>query len=602
MTKYVIYGAGDYGCKVLAFLNSREVAFYIDRDPEKQKKLFHGYRVYSLEQALSNLKNQSIIIALSEDKIESVKEILAQSGIQNISSYDEIRIQKTREKLLKRTNYISVYNRCIGWIQNNTVKQEGIVNNSNEPRPYPEVTGYFIPSLIRWGKKELAKSYAEWLCSVQSHDGSWLDTEQKKPYVFDSAQILKGLVAARKLFDDTSRIDISIKKGCDWLISRMSKDGRLNAIDESIWEDGKTMSELIHLYCLSPLIDASHLFGNKDYEEYARSSLAYYMRVYPENIESFGLLSHFYAYVMEGLLDLGERDIVARSMDKVKQLQCKDGAVPAYQNSKWVCSTGLFQFSLIWYRLGDLDAADRAFSYACKLQNSSGGWYGGYFIDSDEVVTYFPDAEISWANKYFLDALYYRCLAHFNQQASSFKEIMPKTDERYTVIESIVKQAEIGTKKNIHVLDVGCGKGAYLNNLLVDHSECVYYGVDISCEVLKYVDSRVETRQGIMTDIPYEDNKFNVTFACEAIEHAIDVSAAIKEMARVTMPGGYIVVIDKNYDRMGEMVIEEWEQWFSEEYLREIMGSYCSSVTINKEIAYEKEDYGLFYAWIGKVR
>lgn len=39
----------------------------------------------------------------------------------------------------------------------------------------------------------------------------------------------------------------------------------------------------------------------------------------------------------------------------------------------WVCSTGLFQLALVWFRLGELERGNKAFSHACKLQNASGG-------------------------------------------------------------------------------------------------------------------------------------------------------------------------------------------------------------------------------------
>lgn len=43
------------------------------------------------------------------------------------------------------------------------------------------------------------------------------------------------------------------------------------------------------------------------------------------------------------------------------------------------------------------------FNYACKLQNKSGGWYGSYLSEENEneINTYFPNSEISWAVKYF---------------------------------------------------------------------------------------------------------------------------------------------------------------------------------------------------------
>ena len=46
--------------------------------------------------------------------------------------------------------------------------------------------------------------------------------------------------------------------------------------------------------------------------------------------------------------------------------------------------------------------------------------------------------------------------------------------------------------------------------------------------------------------------------------------------------------------------IEEWEQWFDGDELKEEMLKYCSDVKIIKNISYDKKEAdGLFYCWIG---
>ena len=43
--------------------------------------------------------------------------------------------------------------------------------------------------------------------------------------------------------------------------------------------------------------------------------------------------------------------------------------------------------------------AEGILKYLERLQNRSGGFYGSYGKDAQ----YFPNEEISWANKYFID-------------------------------------------------------------------------------------------------------------------------------------------------------------------------------------------------------
>lgn len=83
-------------------------------------------------------------------------------------------------------------------------------------------------------------------------------------------------------------------------------------------------------------------------------------------------------------------------------------------------------------------------------------------------------------------------------------------------------------------------------NLLEDFPDNKYAGVDISKNVMKWLDgSCAECKEGTLTCIPYDDNTFAVTYMCEALEHAIDIENAVKEMVRVTKSNGYVVIVDK---------------------------------------------------------
>ena len=61
-------------------------------------------------------------------------------------------------------------------------------------------------------------------------------------------------------------------------------------------------------------------------------------------------------------------------------------------------------------------------------------------------------------------------------------------------------------------------------------------------------------------------------------------------------------MIDKNIEMLGTFGIGEWEQWFDETELKEIMLQYCEEVKVEKKVGYENPANGLFYAWIVKVK
>lgn len=595
MNRYVIFGAGDIGAKVIDYIGEDNIDYYIDSNPAKWGT-YNGYDVLSLDDALDKLNDSRIVIAVSDRYVDEIAELLHSRQIDNYITYRQLQMEKTREKILKRIDYIDIYRKAIDWIKNNSIPNEGIICNSALRKSYPEVSGYYIPTLIRWGYKDIALTYAKWLCSIQKEDGSWYDTEDELPYVFDSAQILKGLLAIRA---DYREADLSIIRGCEWLLSNMTQEGRLLAWDDSIWGDGKIYSELIHTYCISPIYEAGRIFNRADFIEGAERMIDYYTTKCRDEILDFGLLSHFYAYVMEAMLDIGKPELAREAMEKVAALQKDSGAVPAYKDVDWVCSTGLFQLAIVWFRLGDTERGNKAFEYACKLQNETGGWFGSYLseVNATETNTYFPNEEISWAVKYFLDALYYKNLAQFEEQAHTFGEHISREDGRYqAVLSAIMSTSQCDGK----VLDVGCGKGRYLRNLVQDVPDNTYYAVDLSCNVMKYfADMDIEEqKQGSLTNIPYPDDYFDVVYTCEALEHAIDVKRAVAELTRVTKKGGKIVILDKNKDMLGYFEIEEWEQWFDEIDLKLELEKYCSSVAVNKKINFDNMS-GLFYAWTG---
>lgn len=105
-----------------------------------------------------------------------------------------------------------------------------------------------------------------------------------------------------------------------------------------------------------------------------------------------------------------------------------------------------------------------------------------------------------------------------------------------------------------------------------------------------------------MTNIDYPDGYFDVVYCCEALEHAVDIRSAIREMTRVTKSDGKLLIIDKNNAELGRLEICEWEVWFDAEELKEIMLAGCSDVQVTEKIDYDNEkDDTLFLAWTGTV-
>lgn len=600
--RYVIFGAGDFGRGALSFLGKDAVAFFVDNDEGKAGGEIDGVSVRLFRENVSELSRYRILLAVSPRYLSELRELLRANGLKESGNFYDMWREEMKKQITGRWDSLSCYQKAVGWLQAHT-KQEAngasLIVNTETPKGYPEVTGYTIPSLLRWGCRDLAISYAKWLLSIQREDGGWNDWSGKAGYVFDTGQILKGLVAICPIYPAAKP---ALERGVLWLLSNKQESGRLVTPDKSQWTDGDESFELIHLYCLRPVLDAAELFHREDWKRDVADIVRYYVTRHRDTIVHFRFLSHFYAYVMEALLDLGEEDLVREAMGNLAPYQTAEGAVPAYHDVHWVCSTGLFQLALVWFRIGEVERGNKAFSYACHMQNASGGWYGSYPTVEDEANDYFPFAEISWANKYFLDALYYKGKAEFDHFAPQFFETISREDARYQLVLQTVKDA--CPSGGGRILDVGCGKGRYVRNLADDFPEAGYVGVDISKAVIEEKeDSRITWQEGTLTNIPFPDNSFDVVYACESLEHAVDIKSAIRELARVTKPDGRILIIDKNKDALGTMEILPWEQWFGEKELADIMGEYCDAVDVHHDVKYEgyfQKD--LFSCWIGTVK
>ena len=502
---------------------------------------------------------------------------------------------------------IQRFKNCINWIKNNSINDSGIAVTSKQQIIYPEVTGYYIPTLLEWGYKDLALNYAKTLRTMQKPEGAWYDSGNNQPYIFDTAQILKGLIAIYPLIPE---VKTNIIKGCDWILSNMTEEGRLKPAFENCFpEDDSFYSELVHTYCLTPLMDASKLFNKPEYEKSAVKIKDYYIANYKQKILNFNLLSHFYAYVMEGLLDMGETELIKEAMHNIEKFRNKKGGIPGLNNVDWVCSTGMFQLALVYYKLGELEKGNSLFEYACSLQNDSGGWYGSYpvsfinkyFTFGNKKAHYFPDEEISWANKYFLDALAFKEKLEFEKMSPIFGDTIEKSDGRYLAVKSLLEDCQNKNSSNnsVTVCDVGCGKGRYLNNLIEDYPSNTYFAVDLSETVMTKINKTVSKKSGRLTNIPHENEKFDFVYVCEALEHAININGALQELYRITKKGGAFFVIDKPIEKLGVLQLDPWEQWFSDKDMQNFAQQHNCKLEIVPSIEYENgKNDGLFRGWL----
>jgi len=96
------------------------------------------------------------------------------------------------------------------------------------------------------------------------------------------------------------------------------------------------------------------------------------------------------------------------------------------------------------------------------------------------------------------------------------------------------------TRGAIRILDIGCGTGANLEMLSrFGTSE----GVDVSDDALDFCRGKgLIVQEGLAEKLPFEDESFDITTALDVVEHLDDDIDGLKEMYRVTKPGGYSLI------------------------------------------------------------
>jgi ubiquinone/menaquinone biosynthesis C-methylase UbiE len=131
-------------------------------------------------------------------------------------------------------------------------------------------------------------------------------------------------------------------------------------------------------------------------------------------------------------------------------------------------------------------------------------------------------------------------------------EIFPKLDDLYSSKNPLVRNlfwgrintalslAEI--KNNSVVLDVGCGSGHLMKAIRKYNSECECYATDVQdYKITEAVKCKFQIAD--VKKLPFEDNKFNLVFALDVLEHIREnVGLAIKEIHRILRPDGSVIL------------------------------------------------------------
>lgn len=116
----------------------------------------------------------------------------------------------------------------------------------------------------------------------------------------------------------------------------------------------------------------------------------------------------------------------------------------------------------------------------------------------------------------------------------------------------IFENLDLGGSEKI--LEIGCGRGFYLNVLSKASPKLDVTGIDLNEKYLSVAkdfinDNKVKLIKADATKLPFKDKSFDRIIATEILEHIPNDEEVISEINRVLKPGGIVMVTvpNKNY-------------------------------------------------------
>jgi SAM-dependent methyltransferase len=155
-----------------------------------------------------------------------------------------------------------------------------------------------------------------------------------------------------------------------------------------------------------------------------------------------------------------------------------------------------------------------------------------------------------WANRAFLRDVQYRTDANLAARQSIYAYQHPRIDLPARVLDLAV------AGEGSTVVDVGCGNGAYLAELTRRGFGGRLVGADLSAGMLRAARARVPAAALLAADasaLPLRDGAADLTLAMHMLYHVPDPPAAVRELRRVTRPGGQVIVVLNAADHLREL-------------------------------------------------
>ena len=310
-------------------------------------------------------------------------------------------------------------------------------------KPYPETTGYLIPTLLNLHKhfgclkyQQTAYELGNWLSNIQNKNGSWNGglhpAKNSGGSVFNTGQILKGMAALYRDSKDQRWLDIG-SHGAQWLAAKVDQNGLWPAGD---YKASQTPSYYTHVAW--PMLEIWQV----NREPGIRKAAERYLDKMLTRIRDNGVVSHWgfkddgpafthtIAYTIRGFQEsarlVDDYDRYGVPMETALEViyrksELSNGRLAGSFDENWdaignfVCLTGNAQLAicllLMEAQKPDLrlvNAAAKLVDFVAKVQRQTtpltgvnGAVAGSYPLWGKYMIGRYPN----WAAKYFCDSL-----------------------------------------------------------------------------------------------------------------------------------------------------------------------------------------------------
>lgn len=310
--------------------------------------------------------------------------------------------------------------------------------------PYPETTGYIIPTFIDYARlvnrqefADRAIRMADWESRVQMPNGAvqgGVIDQPASPAIFNTGQVIFGWI---RTFQETRKpayLDCAIKAG-QFLVSQQDEDGAWRKSLSDFTMNSRMSSYTYNTRTAWALMELALVTGSEEFKKAAIQNVEFALGQQLENgwfrsnclTQPVHPLTHTIAYCIRGIMEIGailkNEEYLAsarKAADAVLDKRRPDGSLAGRFNERWEptvswrCLTGEAQMAGIWGRLYQMTGqhkyleALRSTNAALRkvqfLHTDHPGMYGG--ISGSEPIhgTYGRFEILNWAVKFFLDA------------------------------------------------------------------------------------------------------------------------------------------------------------------------------------------------------